>query len=287
MSGFEKLWVKSYIRAFVFLLACVLLACAVVFFVPSIANSTARLLWNGFHQPQAALFIDKTDAYLALTIGNYYFGSPRSSDGSSGYDPTLALAAYQEALHINPQTSSANYQIGRILFIRGDYNEAISALNSELSIAPNNFRAYYVRGLVNAYAGNYASADNDFAVFISHALTEWAGYNDRAWALSLAGRYQDALAVMQVAFKQVPNAADNPWLWNTLGTAQLDLYDYADAFSSFTTAQKLASSLTEADWLGAYPGNDPTSAPAGIARFQKAITTNLQTAALFTGSGKK
>jgi len=78
------------------------------------------------------------------------------------------------------------------------------------------------------------------------------------------------------AQKNVADAEKNPWLWNALGVAQLNLKEYQQAKISFGEAKKSAEKLTSDDWRRAYPGNDPQSAESGLTAFREAIAANIQ-----------
>jgi len=81
-----------------------------------------------------------------------------------------------------------------------------------------------------------------------------------------------------MAFENVPSGKENPWLWNSLGVAELNLKKYPSAADSFKKAKELAEKLTINDWARAYPGNNPASAEEGLSAFIAAIEENLRRA---------
>src|SRR3989344_7428087 len=234
-------------------------------------DALARSAWQKYRSPAVALALNRGDAELAMQLGNYYFGNGE-------YDLVKAERAYRKAVAINPSILWGHYQLARVIFVRGDYNSALDEINRELEANPQNLRSLYVRGLIYGYTGNSVKAAEDFQRFTEWAPSEWAGYNDLAWALSKGGRYKEALAVIMTALDKVPRGDKNTWLWNAKGVAELNLADYNAAAATFAKAKSTADQLTLDAWHKAYPGNDPASATSGLDAFRNAIIENLQRA---------
>lgn len=248
-------------------------AIAVIVFLFS-QDALARLAWQKYHRPDAALMLNRHDAALAMQLGNYYFNG-------GAYDLTKAESAFRQAVSINPKILWGHYQIGRILFVRGDNDGAIAEVNKELAANPENLRSLYVRGLIYGYRsqpGDLEKAETDFRRFTKWAPKEWAGYNDLAWILSKEAKYGEAKEVGFEALEKVPDAEKNPWLWNSLGVAELNLGEYREAARSFTKAKTLSEGLTLRDWQSSYPGNSPQGAESGLSAFRQAIEENLKRA---------
>ena len=250
-----------------------MLAVAVFVFLFS-RDSLARLAWQKYHSPAASLTLAYRDTKLLMQLGNYYFGG-------GVYDLDKSERAYKKALRAEPGILWGHYQIARILFVGGEHNAAIDEINKELAANPENLRSLYVRGLIYGYrgqAGDLAKAEADFQRFTLWAPSEWAGYNDLAWILSKQGKYKEAKETIKRALSEIPESADNPWLWNAFGVAELNLKEYKNAAISFKKAKRLAEELTEEDWRRSYPGNNPASAEEGLSAFLKAISENLRRA---------
>lgn len=235
-------------------------------------DALARIAWRQYRKPDAALLLVRRNAELAMQLGGYYFGG-------GTYDLEKAERAYQRALDIKPGILWGHYQLARIHFVRGDFNAAIDEVNRELEANPENLRSLYVRGLIYGYRnlpGDLERAEGDFRRFTRWAPKEWAGYNDLAWVLSKRGKYQEAKAVLRDAFREVPAARENPWLWNSLGVAQLNLGEHTNAAVSLQKAKGVAEELTAEDWRHSYPGNNPAEAASGLQAFREAIGENLR-----------
>ena len=254
-----------------YVLAILLLGILALSFV--VRDPIARIMWYDHQSFKWGYALSYTDEKLLMDIGNYYF-----SDRYRNLN--LALEAYTKAVEIEPAVLWGNYQISRIHFIRGEFEDALISINKELEANPENLRSLYVRGLIYGYRGkdgDLEKSEQDFKQFTLWAPREWAGYNDYAWILSLLGKHWKAKEVIISAFEKVPDAENNAWLWNTLGVAELNLGEYRNAKMSFNKAQSLTDSMTIEDWNLAYPGNDPVDRENGLSEFKKAIEVNLST----------
>lgn len=235
----------------------------------------AKLVWQKHGNASLAYFLNRSDADLAIQIGNYYFNG---TIGRSEYNLDRAEKSFKKALEIKEGILWGHYQLARIYFMKGDFNGAMEEVNKELKYNPENLRSLYVRGLIFGYRGNLNNAEADFKRFTEWAPTEWAGYNDLAWILSKEKKYKEAKEAIVKAQKNTADADKNPWLWNALGVAQLNLKKYSDSKKSFEKALDLAKKLTENDWAKSYPGNNPSDAKNGLSAFLGAIGENLRRA---------
>ena len=254
----------------IFFYAAVFLVAVSAVFLFYFHSAVGDALWRRFHWSGAALFFNR-DAKFALEIGNYYFNG-------GAYDLAKAKDAYAKAVAADDKILWGHYQLARIIFVKGDFVGALTEINKELEANPENLRSLYVRGLVYGYRsidGDLEKAEADFRRFTDWAPGEWAGYNDLTWVLSKAGKYQDAKDAVKKAFQEIPDAGKNPWLWNGLGVAELNLKKYREAEASFANAKALAERLTTVDWQRAYPGNAAKSAADGLRAFKDAIEKNL------------
>jgi Flp pilus assembly protein TadD len=126
--------------------------------------------------------------------------------------------------------------------------------------------------------GDLHLAELDFRRFTEWAPTEWAGWNDLAWILAKQENYEEMKAIVERAFKNVPAAHENPWLWNALGIAKLNMGDTKRAAVAFRAALEHAERLSLADWRRAYSGNDPSGDAEGLEAFLAGIKENLSRA---------
>ncbi|MEX2013756.1 MAG: tetratricopeptide repeat protein [Parcubacteria group bacterium] len=241
-------------------------------------DTLASVLWQKYRSPQLAILLGASDADLAMAIGSYYYNGVA---GGGEYNIEIAEKAYEKAVAIEPGILWGHYQLARIYFVRGDFTSALEEINKELEANPENLRSLYIRGLIYGYrnqTGDLERAEGDFRRFTEWAPSEWAGYNDLAWILSKNGKYAQTEIELKRALEKVPEARNNPWLWNALGVAELNLKKYSNAAASFRKAKELAEKLTVEEWARSYPGNDPAAVEQGLSAFLKAIDENLQRA---------
>ena len=228
--------------------------------------SIAAIVFYIFFSPR-----EKINPELAMETGDYYFNG-------GAYDLDLAEKAYKEAVAGDRKIVLGHYQLARIYFVQKKYDLAREEINKELEADPGNLRSLYVRGLINAYDGDLKSAEEDFRRFTLWAPKEWAGYNDLAWILQKERKYNEAVAAIKTAFREVYKGEENPWLQNNIGVAYLNAGDYKNAKTAFQKALALAEDLSEESWARAYPGNSKESAPGGISEFKRSIQKNIETA---------
>lgn len=226
-------------------------------------------LWN-MGDRRLAYYLNRDDANLAFTMGDYYFGGVT-------YDLDKAIGAYNLAVKLESNILWGHYQLARIYFVEGDQTKATQEINAELAANPANLRSLYVRGLIEDGQGNLLAAEADFTRFVAWAPSEWGGYNDLSYVQAEEGKYAQSEATINQALKNIPGAKDIPWLWNSLGLAQLNELHYREAQTSFQKALTLAKQITPIEWHRAYSGNDPAVTVQSIANFKNAIQANILT----------
>ncbi len=261
-----------YRRFFIGLFLIIMFAALWLAQVFELTTSAARYLWAHDYRA-AAYYLNNTDGDLAFQMGQYYFGG-------GAYDLDKAAKSYQLALEQQPGMLWGHYQRARIYFVQGKFEKALQEIEAELEANPANLRSLYVRGLIYLSADDLFAAEADFKAFVAWAPTEWGGYNDLAFVLAKEGKYAESEVVIMEAMQKVPNAKDIPWLWNSLGLAQLNRLHYTDAAASFAKALALAEGVTAEDWRRAYSGNNPQGDEDGVHQFRQTIEKNLRSAQL-------
>lgn len=233
----------------------------------------AAFAWDYFGSDTVALALNKSNPNLPMQIGLCYFG------GTCRYDLDMAEIAFKKALEADETAWTAHYQLGRIAFIKGEFGDAISYLNRELELHPEFLRALYIRGLVYGYRdypGDLARAEEDFKGFVEWAPEEWAGYNDLAWIQTRMEKFEDAAATVRRGFEAVGWVKNgNPWLYSTLGTAEMNSGNYEEAKEAFLTARKWAEQVNAEYFLSAYPGNDSRNAQELYEQYLATLAFNL------------
>ncbi len=191
------------------------------------------------------------------------------------YDLDRASYFFAKASEIDPEYPYLNHQEARIAFLKGDFATALTEIDREIEVfGTEHANAYYVRGLIKGFKGDYAGAAEDYEVFLRKYPKNWAAINDYAWVLLKGERYRDALVALDWGLMYWP---ENPWLHNNRATALFEMGRLEAAREAAAAASRAVTEITEADWLEAYPGNDPLIAAQGIAVFKAAVEENMHT----------
>lgn len=246
-------------------------------------NVIAEYVWEMHGKANVAFVLNKSSVDLYIQLGDYFFGGQNSAGGKRVYDLGKAKIAYLKARKLNAMHPDVHYRLARVYFAEGDLPNALDSINKELSVNPANYRSYYVRGLIYGFRekpGDSYLAESDFRKFVEWASTEWAGYNDLGWVLMKQGKYKEAVEITNIGIKTAFGGQDNPWLWNNLGVATLNLGDYKTSVEAFVKAKELAEPIEGEDWRRAYSGNDPSLDGDGLEEFKKGIEMNLNKALL-------
>lgn len=240
-----------------------------------VATLQGQIAQNFFHD--VVYRFDPT-AERAFAYGARHF----TSNEPARYDIDRAEYFFNLAALKDPSTPYLYHQLARISFLRGNFRQAMTQINFQISMhgdtAPNS---YYIRGLIEGYMGEYADSALDYEHFLRFDPRNWAALNDYAWVLLKAERFQDAAEVTARGLIDFP---DNPWLLNSHAIALYELHQYVDALLYAQKASAAVATLSEAEWLHAYPGNDPTIGDEGLATFKMAVADNMHTIELAIAS---
>lgn len=208
---------------------------------------------------------------LALTYverGNEYFGSGPT------YDLRKAERLYERALKADPLVPDAWHQLARIEFLRGNFDTALRKINIQLEVHGDELMAsYYIRGLIYGYKNDFANAEQDFKAFLEWDPENWAALNDLAWIYFSQGKFEDSL---QAAERGLAVSPSSPWLLTMRGMSKFNLHNSQGALDDLMEAQRVAETLSDSDWVRAYPGNDPKIAQMGLASMRAVIANNIE-----------
>jgi tetratricopeptide (TPR) repeat protein len=220
---------------------------------------------------EAALALNPS-AERAYGYGMRHFDAPTHS---ASYDIVRAEHLFRRALILEPQYPLAHHQLGRVAFLRGDFSGALWHLDKEMENNPEpSLSTYYMRGLVLGFMERPEEAIPEFERFLESEPATWAALNDYAWVLLKAGRFAQAAVVAQQGLEHMP---ESPWLLNTAAIAFFELGDLERALVLAQSAADVAEGITQEQWLGAYPGNDPRVAQDGILALRQSTLDNLRT----------
>lgn len=203
-----------------------------------------------------------------VILGNRHFG------GEGAYDLSRADLYYRMALISDRRTLHAYHQRARIAFLRGDFNEALSLIEKQITEhGPSFMSSYYIRGLIHGYRKEFAEAERDFKAFLTWDPHNWAALNDLAWVYFAQGKFEEAGAA---SLRGLAIAPQNPWLHMMYGMSRFNSGAESQALSHLYQARGFAKNLTDSDWVRAYPGNDPRIAGKGLQALRATIEDNIE-----------
>jgi tetratricopeptide (TPR) repeat protein len=205
----------------------------------------------------------------AYAYGNRHF----NAQTPLFYDIERAKYFYAEAYALDPLQPYIHHQRARIAFLEGRFAAAMALIDEQIHLfgttTPNS---YYVRGLIEGFIGQYDAAASDYETYLSFDPHNWAALNDYIWVLLKAERVEKAREVAAYALVFFP---DNPWLLNSHAIALFETGEVEPALDAARRATVAFDSLTEAEWLHAYPGNDPLVAGKGVATARQSALDNM------------
>ncbi len=214
----------------------------------------------------------------AFAYGERHF----SASDAGAYDIDRAEYFFLAAAAQDSKLPYVYHELARIYFLKGDFPTALELIDAQITLhgdaTPNS---YYIRGLIEGYMGDYAAAAKDYKHFLQFDPQDWAAMNDYAWVLLKGKRFQNAADVTQKGLMLFPG---NPWLLNSEATAFYELGHYSQASAAVQRASAAVASISQSEWLRAYPGNDPKIADVGIASFKAAVAENMHTIQLALAS---
>lgn len=198
-------------------------------------------------------------------IGNLFFGG-------GAYDLNIAQKMYENVLKKDYDFPGANYQLGRVYFIKGDFSAAWFYIDKEIKYYPDFAKSYYMRGLIFGYVNHLEAAEKDFLEFLKKKPNSWAGYNDLAWVYFKQGDF----ASMEYSARQgLEYSKMNPWLLNALGLAVFNQSRAEEAKSYFASSILRFEQIGKSGWGKAYPGNNPNDYHNGFETTLDVVRKNL------------
>ena len=119
-----------------------------------------------------------------------------------------ALAAYEQAIHLDPNYVDAYSNKGDALNGLKRYEEALVALEQAIHLDPNYVDAYSNKGFALSELKRYEEALVALEQAIHLNPNYSVAYNNRGFALSELNRYEEALVAYDQAIHLDPNYAD-------------------------------------------------------------------------------
>lgn len=235
-------------------------------------------------QAAAGVGFDHVAAFVGQSDEKFLYDEVERHFSSldDAYDIDVAEVYLTALARVNAQHPYLLHQQARIAFLRGDFDTALELINAQIEKHHDGvMSAFYMRGLIHGFRGDYKEASIDFQTFLEWDPQNWAALNDWLWVLLTNKEYARAERISNEALILFPT---NPWLLTMHGVALVEQGRAKEAKPYLVKAGTFAQTLTEDDWLRAYPGNDPRTAAGGLAAMRGAIARNIHTLSLATRS---
>jgi tetratricopeptide (TPR) repeat protein len=201
-----------------------------------------------------------SDLFL-WTLGNEYYSLSQYEEAIASYDKAIeikpdsheawnnrgialgnlgrneeAIASFDQAIEIKPDYVDAWNNRGIALGKLGRYEEAIASYNKAIEIKPDYHQALYNRGNALHNLGRYEEAIASYNKAIEIKPDYHQALYNRGNALHNLGRYEEAIASYN---KALQIKSDYYQAWNNQGTAFFLLEQYEKAIESYDEALEI------------------------------------------------
>lgn len=198
-------------------------------------------------------------------------------------DNQRALADFNQAIRLDPKYAWAYHERGFVYSDLGDNQRALADFNEAVRLDPQDARAYLGRGNVHSDNGEYVQAVAEYSVAIGLDPLVQAAWFERARARSEQGQYESALSDLVEAIRLDPEDVlafnDAAWLLSTCPNAR---------FRDGALAVKLATKACElGDWEDAAELDTLAAAHAEAGNFPSAVKVQQQAIDLAAPSDRK
>jgi len=147
-----------------------------------------------------------------------------------------AIAAYRNALQLDPTLRDAHFRMGRLFVRAGQHGAAVSEFAAEVSLDPANTLAARELGLALANAGDTASAIRQLELLTRRSARDTASWKALGYAYGVARRNAEAERALRRATALDPRDAGT---WRDLGVVVALNGRAAEARAAYTRAAKL------------------------------------------------
>ena len=119
-----------------------------------------------------------------------------------------AIAAFSQAIQLDPQLYRAYSNRGVLLLKQGDATKALGDVNQAITLAANDSEAYVYRGEINAVFGKYPRALHDFATALRLNPKCVEAYCRRGFLYLRSNRHSQAIEDFNRALQLLPGNLD-------------------------------------------------------------------------------
>jgi tetratricopeptide (TPR) repeat protein len=163
-----------------------------------------------------------------------------------------AIAAFTEAIRLDPKDDSAYFNRGLAWRSKGEYDNAIMDYNQALTINPAFFQVYVNRGVAWSKKGEYDQALTDYNQALRLRPNDASTYNNFAWLQATCpdAKYRDGKKAIENASRACQTDAGHWYCIGTLAAAYAESGDFERAKSLQTSVIQMAAtdkSVTDKD----------------------------------------
>lgn len=206
---------------------------------PNVADTLDELLVSSDETsnlaPQLAANLSSPQPIPAINVTDqdwFYHGLQLAKTG----DLQGAIAAYNQAIDINPDVAEYWFNQGLTLFHLQDFPAAIAAYDQAINIKPQHYKSWYNRGLILGELGEFTEAIACFAEAIAIQPENPQPWSSKGLALLKLGEISEAISCYDQALNLEP---ENPEHWYYRGIALAVGEQFADAIASYDQALEL------------------------------------------------
>ncbi|MEG4107773.1 tetratricopeptide repeat protein [Microcoleus sp. S13_C5] len=193
-----------------------------------------------------------------------------------------AVAAYSQAIQLNPNYADAYHNRGVARSDLGDNQGAIADYNQALKIDPNFATAYYSRGVARSDLGDKQGAITDYNQALRINPNFAIAYNNRGSARYQLGDKQGAIADYNQALQINSNFAT---AYLNRGVARSDLGDKQGAIADYNQALRINPNDAEAYSNRGSVRSDLGDKQGAIADYDQALRINPNLAGVYYNRG--
>ena len=163
-----------------------------------------------------------------------------------------AIAAFSEAIRIDPKEAAAYFNRGLAWRSKGAYDNAIADYNQALALNPNSFQVYINRGVAWGRKGEYDKAVADYNQALQLKPNDASACNNLAWLQATCpdARYRNGPKEVEYASMACQSDAGRWYCIGTLAAAYAESGDFEKAKSLQASVIEMAAtdkSATQAD----------------------------------------
>jgi tetratricopeptide (TPR) repeat protein len=179
----------------------------------------------------------------ALAKSRAYGQLEQGKTNAANGDHAAAIAAFDEALRLNPKLAEAYWQRGVAYANKGDQTRAIADYDEAIKLDPSLTGAYHARGYAHSTKGQLDQAIVDFTEAIRLDPTRAVSYWQRGISQARKGNQTLAIADYDAAIKSDPKLARAYW---SRGNSHEFNEEYDRAIADYDEAIRLEPKLAEA-----------------------------------------